>query len=284
MLGVSGQPRGEQVAHDPSQRRQALDVAQLPQPQVGIGWSLARSPFCGRPAWPASWWHVQIFTRRAPGRRPADADLRLRQLGRRREPGVADWDRAQPAPRWLTRYPSIHQAALPIAQAAKEVRAYGVEGDEMALRLFDQQAAALGRLFNDCRELQRSERLLRRWRRGRGAGAPLRRLVPGARARAHEASGRSRAGDRRLRARSGSRHGRRPWIRAGSQGDARSSGDTLRAMTAQVAPRPRVLADLVPGAFARDVALVIGAAVLTGIVAQFLSPCHSPRCRSRYRR
>ena len=43
-------------------------------------------------------------------------------------------------------------------------------------------------------------------------------------------------------------------------------------MTAQVAPRPRVLADLVPGALARDVALVIGAAVLTGVVAQISIP------------
>ena len=43
-------------------------------------------------------------------------------------------------------------------------------------------------------------------------------------------------------------------------------------MTAQVAARPRVLADLVPGAFARDVALVIGAAVLTGLVAQVSLP------------
>ena len=43
-------------------------------------------------------------------------------------------------------------------------------------------------------------------------------------------------------------------------------------MTAQVAPRPRVLADLVPGALVRDVALVIGAAVLTGIVAQVSIP------------
>lgn len=50
-------------------------------------------------------------------------------------------------PYWLTRYPEHPLAALPIAQAAKEVRTYGVEGDEMALRLFDQQAAALGRLF-----------------------------------------------------------------------------------------------------------------------------------------
>ncbi|MEA2651858.1 MAG: glucokinase, partial [Chloroflexota bacterium] len=50
-------------------------------------------------------------------------------------------------PYWLTRYPEHPLAALPIAQAAKDVRAYGVDGDEMALRLFDQQAAALGRLF-----------------------------------------------------------------------------------------------------------------------------------------
>ena len=41
-------------------------------------------------------------------------------------------------------------------------------------------------------------------------------------------------------------------------------------MTAQVAHRPRVLADLVPGALVRDVVLVVGAAVLTGIAAQIL--------------
>ena len=41
-------------------------------------------------------------------------------------------------------------------------------------------------------------------------------------------------------------------------------------MTAQVAPRPRVLADLVPGALVRDIVLVIAAAVLTGIAAQVL--------------
>jgi biotin transport system substrate-specific component len=41
-------------------------------------------------------------------------------------------------------------------------------------------------------------------------------------------------------------------------------------MTAQVASRPRVLADLVPGALVRDVVLVVGAAVLTGIAAQIL--------------
>jgi len=50
-------------------------------------------------------------------------------------------------PYWLTRYPDHPLAAVPIAEAAKEVRAYGVNGDPMALQLFDQQAAALGRLF-----------------------------------------------------------------------------------------------------------------------------------------
>lgn len=42
--------------------------------------------------------------------------------------------------------------------------------------------------------------------------------------------------------------------------------------TIQVADRPRVLADLVPGALVRDIALVVGAAALTGIAAQVLIP------------
>jgi glucokinase len=36
---------------------------------------------------------------------------------------------------------------MPLLDAAKAVRGYGVEGDELALHLFEQQAAALGRLF-----------------------------------------------------------------------------------------------------------------------------------------
>ena len=50
-------------------------------------------------------------------------------------------------PYWLTVYPDHPLAATPIGQAAREVRAYGVDGDEMALHVFEQQAAALGRLF-----------------------------------------------------------------------------------------------------------------------------------------
>jgi biotin transport system substrate-specific component len=42
--------------------------------------------------------------------------------------------------------------------------------------------------------------------------------------------------------------------------------------TIEVADRPRVLADLVPGALVRDVTLVIAAAVLTGIAAQVSIP------------
>jgi biotin transport system substrate-specific component len=43
-------------------------------------------------------------------------------------------------------------------------------------------------------------------------------------------------------------------------------------MTAVAAPRPRVLADLLPGALLRDVLLVVGAAALTGIAAQISIP------------
>lgn len=50
-------------------------------------------------------------------------------------------------PYWLTRYPDHPLASLPIDQAAKAVRGYGVDGDEMALKIFDQQAHALGALF-----------------------------------------------------------------------------------------------------------------------------------------
>ncbi|MFB9234253.1 ROK family protein [Plantactinospora siamensis] len=51
-------------------------------------------------------------------------------------------------PYWLSRYPDHPLAAVGSpAEAAKQVRGYGVAGDEMALRIFGQQAAALGRLF-----------------------------------------------------------------------------------------------------------------------------------------
>ena len=50
-------------------------------------------------------------------------------------------------PYWLGRYPGHPLAALPIDAAAKQVRGYGEQGDEMALRIFAQQAKAIGRMF-----------------------------------------------------------------------------------------------------------------------------------------
>ncbi len=50
-------------------------------------------------------------------------------------------------PYWLTQYPDHPLHGLPIDKAAKAVRGHGVDGDEMALKIFDQQAQALGELF-----------------------------------------------------------------------------------------------------------------------------------------
>ena len=41
-------------------------------------------------------------------------------------------------PYWLSRYPSHPLAGMPLIDAAKEVLAYGVAGDEMALKVFEQ--------------------------------------------------------------------------------------------------------------------------------------------------
>jgi glucokinase len=50
-------------------------------------------------------------------------------------------------PYWLTRYPGHDLASQPAAKAAKLVRAYAEDGDQLALAIFRQQAIALGRLF-----------------------------------------------------------------------------------------------------------------------------------------
>jgi predicted NBD/HSP70 family sugar kinase len=50
-------------------------------------------------------------------------------------------------PYWLTRYPDHELATLPITKAAKLVRAFAEEGDEMSLAIFRQQAMAIGRVF-----------------------------------------------------------------------------------------------------------------------------------------
>jgi glucokinase len=50
-------------------------------------------------------------------------------------------------PYWLSRYPDHELGSLPLSEAARSVRSYGEAGDPMATRIFEQQAAALGRLF-----------------------------------------------------------------------------------------------------------------------------------------
>jgi len=50
-------------------------------------------------------------------------------------------------PYWLTRYKGHRLGEVPLGVAAKQVRTYGEDGDEMALAIFRQQAMALGRLF-----------------------------------------------------------------------------------------------------------------------------------------
>jgi predicted NBD/HSP70 family sugar kinase len=51
-------------------------------------------------------------------------------------------------PYWLGRYPEHPLArAESVQKAAKLVRGYGEKGDPLALKIFEQQAAALGRLF-----------------------------------------------------------------------------------------------------------------------------------------
>jgi glucokinase len=50
-------------------------------------------------------------------------------------------------PYWLTRFAGHELSTVPILEAAKLIRARGEEGDPMALKIFEQQAMALGRLF-----------------------------------------------------------------------------------------------------------------------------------------
>ena len=50
-------------------------------------------------------------------------------------------------PYWLSRYPGHPLGEMSLEKAAKAVRGYGERGDEMARRIFEQQAIAIGRLF-----------------------------------------------------------------------------------------------------------------------------------------
>ncbi len=50
-------------------------------------------------------------------------------------------------PYWLSRFPGHELAGQPAAVAAKLVRGYGEAGDPLALKIFEQQAMAIGRLL-----------------------------------------------------------------------------------------------------------------------------------------
>jgi glucokinase len=50
-------------------------------------------------------------------------------------------------PYWLSRFPRHPLSAMPVAVAARAVRGLAAGGDELALKVFAQQATALGRLF-----------------------------------------------------------------------------------------------------------------------------------------
>ena len=50
-------------------------------------------------------------------------------------------------PFWLTQYPAHPLASLSTSAAAKEVRSYAQRSDEMSLKIFEQQAMAIGRMF-----------------------------------------------------------------------------------------------------------------------------------------
>jgi glucokinase len=54
-------------------------------------------------------------------------------------------------PFWITRYPDHPLATMAatesMSDAAKAVRSFGEQGDEMAMKIFEQQAIAIGRLF-----------------------------------------------------------------------------------------------------------------------------------------
>jgi glucokinase len=50
-------------------------------------------------------------------------------------------------PYWLTQFPDHELAGQPLSVAAKLVRTYGESGDPMAIKVFEQQAMAIGRLL-----------------------------------------------------------------------------------------------------------------------------------------
>ena len=97
------------------------------------------------------------------------AAVQLRQRWRRGERGLADRHREEPAALLaLAATPTTRSPVRSSSTAAKSVRGLAAGGDELALKVFAQQATALGRLFTPGRELHRPARLLRGRRGGRG--------------------------------------------------------------------------------------------------------------------
>ena len=124
--------------------------------------------------------------------RPAAAGLQLRitAVTARVSPSLKGIEKNL-LPYWLGRYPDheLHQVAS-IGQAAKLVRSYAEEDDPMALRIFEQQASGVGRLFHDCGELHRPGGILPGWWSGRDHSQAAG-VVPGAGAGEHRASRRA---------------------------------------------------------------------------------------------
>jgi glucokinase len=50
-------------------------------------------------------------------------------------------------PYWVTRFPGHEVAGLPVAEGARRLRALAEAGDALALKVFEQQAQVIGRLF-----------------------------------------------------------------------------------------------------------------------------------------
>ncbi len=111
-------------------------------------------------------------------------------------------------PYWLSRYPGHELArAESLAKAAKLVRAYGEEGDPLALAIFEQQAKAVGRLFTIAANFTDPDAYFL----GGGvveAAPALSRVVLREGAREHRAQGRAGEGVA-PRGRARPRHGRR---------------------------------------------------------------------------
>ena len=85
---------------------------------------------------------------RPAGAGPADAALQLRVRGDVESVASLTGIRNNLLPYWLTRYPGPPAGTdVDPPTPRKQVRGYGEQGDEMALRIFDQQAMAIGRMF-----------------------------------------------------------------------------------------------------------------------------------------